>query len=216
VNLSQSIEEKHAEFFNCIKERTGACSLQEGLIPPTPESWDLGASGSATRYMTQDVRRFGLSYGCRSEIAQARRDVFNLAVRLNRVDPKIIVDDVFMFYAKAFSSSSASGLDDRIAAWSNRSTVLIYNLIKKCIFIQQLNWISNHCAWKELQISSREIGERIAPVAERVEFFTDGVYIVLDSRALTEAEAKEKTLAANLALYPEIAPIIPDLLAIDA
>jgi hypothetical protein len=216
VNLSQSIEDKHVEFFDRIKERTGACSLRDGIIPPTPKSWDLGAMGSVTRYMSKDVRQFGLSYGSRSTIAQPERDVFNLAIRLNRLDPEVIVDDVFMFYAKAFSSSSASGLDDRIAAWSNRSAVTIYSLIKRCIFIEQLNWISNEYAWEQLQISPKEIGERVSPAAERVEYYPDGVYIVLDSRPLTMAEAKEKTLAANFALYPEIAPIIPSLSAIYA
>jgi hypothetical protein len=78
-----------------------------------------------------------------------------------------------------------------------------------------MNWISNTHSWRELQISAREIGERVEPVVERVEYFSDGVYIVLDSRPLTMAEGKEKTLAANLALYPEIAPIIPGLYKID-
>jgi hypothetical protein len=216
VVLSQPIEDKHVEFFDRIKERTGACSLKDGIIPPTPKSWDLGAMGSVTRYMSQDVRQFGLSYGCRSEIAQARRDVFNLAIRLNRVDPRIIVDDVFMFYVKAFGASDASCWDDRLGSWSYTAFQQAKPLAVRFFLIRQINWISNEYAWEQLQISSKEIGERVALVAERVEYFPDGVYIVLDSRPLTMAEAKEKTLAANLALYPEIAPIIPDLLAIDA
>jgi hypothetical protein len=216
VVLSQSIEEKHTEFFDRIKERTGACSLRDGIIPPTPERWDFGASGSVTRYMSKEVRKFGLSYGSRSTIAQPERDVFNLAIRLNRLDPKVIVDDVFMFYVKAFRASDASCWDDRLGSWSFTAFHEMIRLAVRFFLIRQINWISNEYAWEHLQISSREIGEQVAPVAERVEYFPDGVYIVLDSRPLTMAEAKEKTLAANLALYPEIAPIIPALLAIDA
>jgi hypothetical protein len=132
-------------------------------------------------------------------------------MRLNRVDSQVIVDDVFMFYAKAFSAEHAYCWDDRLGAWCSGIRRSIYSATKRGIHLDQLNWISNAFAWQENQISAREIGERVEPVAERVEYFSDGVYIVLDSFPLTMAEAKEKTLAANLALYPEIAPIIPSL-----
>jgi hypothetical protein len=216
VDLSQPIEQKHAEFFGRIKERGQVCGLRDGVISPSLEHWDLGAMASATRSMTTDVRKLSVSYGCRSEIHQTRKDVLNLAIRLNRVDTKVIVDDIFMFYAKAFDAEHASCYDSRLGAWSFKSGCDIYSLMRRVMFIEQLNWISNCYAWEKLQISAKEIGKRVEPAAERVEYIDDGVYIVLDSRPLTMAEAKEKTLAANLALYPEIAPIIPSLRAIYA
>ena len=211
VDLSQPIEQKHAEFFDRIKERGQICGLAHGVIPPTPKTWDLGASGSVTRFMTKDVRQLFLSYGARSELYLTRQDVLNLTMRLNRVDSQVIVDDVFMFYAKAFGADRAFCRDTRLGAWTYEVKRSVYSATKKEIFVEQLEWISNVYAWRKMQVSAKEIGERVEPVAERVEYFSDGVYIVLDSRPLTMAEAKEKTLAANLALYPEIAPIIPSL-----
>ncbi|MBY0586808.1 hypothetical protein K2X85_06505 [bacterium] len=216
MDLSQSIHAKHTQFFERIRDRKEFCALKDGAIPPPPKNWEQGAMGGMTRYMTKDVRQLFVDYTYRSEVCRSQRDVLNLAMRLSIINTTNVVEDVFMYYVKAFGATDAFCHDDRLGAWSRRSTLEVDKLIKRCIFIRQVNWISNHCAWEELQISSREIGERIAPVAERVEYFPDGVYIVLDSRPLTMAEAKEKTLAANLALYPEIAPIIPDLLAIDA
>jgi plasmid replication initiation protein len=137
-------------------------------------------------------------------------------MRLPWVDTKVIIDDVFMFYVRAFVAAEAVCHDSRLGAWSHQSSCNIYSLNGRGTFIRQLTWLSNVRAWEDLQISAKEIRQRVEPAAERVEYFDDGVYIVLDSRPLTMAEAKEKTLAANLALYPEIAPIIPSLRAIYA
>jgi hypothetical protein len=216
MDLSQSIHAKHAQFFERIKERREFCALKDGIVPPPPKNWEQGAMGGMTRYMTKDVRQLFLGYRYRSEVCHLNRDVLKLAMRLNRVDTRTITDDVFMFYVKAFNATHASVYDERIGGWSHCTSLEIYSIIRRLIFVDQLNWISDRYAWEELQVSPREIGERVAPVAERVEYFPDGVYIVLDSRPLMMAEAKEKTLAANLALYPEIEPIIPNLLAIDA
>ncbi len=214
VDLGQPIEKKHAKFIDQIKTRDRVCAPRYGIVPSTLRKWDLGAMTSLTRSMTTDVRELSLSYGCRSEAHQTRQDVLNLAIRLNRVETKVVTDDVFLFYVRAFNAVEAVCHDSRLGAWSHRSSCDIYSLNKRGIFIRQLTWISNVRAWEDLQISAREIGQRVEPVAERVEYVDDGVYVVLDSRPLTMAEAKEKTLAANLALYPEIAPIIPSLRAI--
>jgi hypothetical protein len=215
ISLLQPIHEKHQDFFGRIKQRGLICGLKDGNVPPPPKGWEQGAMGSVTKYMTKDIQQFFVDYGFRSEIGLSRRDVFKLKIRLTQVDHRIVVDDVVMFYVKSFSATHAECFDDRLGSWSWSSCQEIGRISKRYIFIHQLTWISSQHAWEELQVSPREIGERVAPVAERVECFPDGVYIVLDSRPLTMAEAKEKTLAANLALYPEIEPIIPNLLAID-
>jgi hypothetical protein len=204
-----SAEEKHARFFEGIKDVPPPWGLGDRPAPPTPQFGRMSlASISLTRFFGDGVQRAMLSYVYRRWLRDdgLSDDALNITFDPAKVDVYHLIYTVIPKYIMAFDSYLVEYFDDQFIdlAWETPLGKRVpSNPRFNVSYVWPVSFFDQLLCRRAFNLSPAEVLARLQGKIEHAQLLYNGVYLVGSSQALPFDEARRLSREMKDALQGE-------------
>jgi hypothetical protein len=193
-DVSVSAEQKHARFFESIKELAEPWGFGEKPVPPPPEFRGASAVIGLTKFFGDGVSRAMVSYRHRSILSDDgfSDDLLNITFKPASSDLHYFVYTVVPLYAIAFESYLVEYFDDRmidVAAEELKGLPVNPRSIVHRVGI--VSFFDELLCRRAFDLSPAEVLDRMQGTIEHASLLQGGVYLVGSSQILPFDEAQQ-------------------------